>query len=195
VNPGNALSSWRRLCRVETISNINIGFKEFIVKKWLYAAGLAFALAASASVQAADKIAVVNIANIFQQSPQRAVVAKQLETEFKGRAADLQAQERDLQTKMQRLQRDGSTMKAADRSRLEKEVMAQREDFSGKAQAFDQDNRRRQSEERNKIVSRIQDAVKAVATKQGYDIVIDASAVAYAGTANDITADVLKQVK
>jgi len=165
------------------------------VKKWLYAAGLAFALAASVSVQAADKIAVVNIANIFQQSPQRAVVAKQLETEFKGRAADLQAQERDLQTKMQRLQRDGSTMKAADRSRLEKEVMAQREDFSGKAQAFDQDNRRRQSEERNKIVSRIQDAVKAVATKQGYDIVIDASAVAYAGTANDITADVLKQVK
>lgn len=165
------------------------------MKKWLYAAGLGLALAASASVQAADKIAVVNIANIFQQSPQRAVVAKQLETEFKGRATDLQAQERDLQTKMQRLQRDGSTMKAADRSRLEKDVMAQREDFSGKAQAFEQDNRRRQGEERNKILSRIQDAVKAVATKQGYDIVIDANAVAYAGSANDITADVLKQVK
>ncbi|NDL65560.1 molecular chaperone Skp [Acerihabitans arboris] len=165
------------------------------MKKWLYAAGLGLALAASASVQAADKIAVVNIANIFQQSPQRAVVAKQLENEFKGRATDLQAQERDLQTKMQRLQRDGSTMKAADRSRLEKDVMAQREDFSGKAQAFEQDNRRRQGEERNKILSRIQDAVKAVATKQGYDIVIDANAVAYAGSANDITADVLKQVK
>lgn len=165
------------------------------MKKWLYAAGLGLALAASASVQAADKIAVVNIANIFQQSPQRAVVAKQLENEFKGRATDLQAQERDLQTKMQRLQRDGSTMKAAERSRLEKEVMAQREDFSGKAQAFEQDNRRRQGEERNKILSRIQDAVKAVATKQGYDIVIDANAVAYAGSANDITADVLKQVK
>ncbi|WP_410013723.1 molecular chaperone Skp [Sodalis sp. C49] len=165
------------------------------MKKWLYAAGLGLALAASASVQAADKIAVVNIANIFQQSPQRAVVAKQLENEFKGRATDLQAQERDLQTKMQRLQRDGSTMKAADRSRLEKEVMAQREDFSGKAQAFEQDNRRRQGEERNKILSRIQDAVKAVASKQGYDIVIDANAVAYAGSANDITADVLKQVK
>lgn len=165
------------------------------MKKWLYAAGLGLALAASASVQAADKIAVVNIANIFQQSPQRAVVAKQLENEFKGRATDLQAQERDLQAKMQRLQRDGSTMKAADRSRLEKDVMAQREDFSGKAQAFEQDNRRRQGEERNKILSRIQDAVKAVATKQGYDIVIDANAVAYAGSANDITDDVLKQVK
>ncbi|MEA9393181.1 molecular chaperone Skp [Acerihabitans sp. TG2] len=165
------------------------------MKKWLYAAGLALALSASVSVQAADKIAVVNIASLFQQSPQRAIVAKQLESEFKGRAADLQAQERDLQTKMQRLQRDGSTMKASERSRLEKDVMAQREDFSGKAQAFEQDNRRRQSEERNKILSRIQDAVKTVATKKGYDIVIDASAVAYVGSANDITDDVLKQVK
>jgi len=165
------------------------------VKKWLYAAGLGLALAASASVQAADKIAVVNIASIFQQLPQRAAVAQQLEGEFKGRAADLQAQEKDLQTKMQRLQRDGSTMKASDRSRMEKDLMAQRDDFNAKAQAFEQDNRRRQGEERNKILSRIQDAVKAVASKQGYDIVIDTNAVAYAGASQDITADVLKQVK
>ncbi|QWA12152.1 molecular chaperone Skp [Sodalis ligni] len=165
------------------------------MKKWLYAAGLGLALAASASVQAADKIAVVNIASIFQQLPQRATVAAQLENEFKGRAADLQAQEKDLQSKMQRLQRDGSTMKASDRSRMEKDVMAQREDFSAKAQAFEQDNRRRQAEERNKILSRIQDAVKTVASKQGYDIVIDTNAVAYAGASQDITADVLKQVK
>ncbi|XBS68976.1 molecular chaperone Skp [Acerihabitans sp. KWT182] len=165
------------------------------MKKWLYAAGLGLALAASASVQAADKIAVVNIASIFQQLPQRATVAAQLENEFKGRAADLQAQEKDLQTKMQRLQRDGSTMKASDRNRMEKDLMAQREDFSAKAQAFEQDNRRRQAEERNKILSRIQDAVKAVASKQGYDIVIDTNAVAYAGASQDITADVLKQVK
>lgn len=165
------------------------------MKKWLYAAGLGLALAASAGVQAADKIAVVNVASIFQQSPQRAVVAKQLENEFKGRASELQSMERDLQTKMQRLQRDGSTMKASDRSALEKSVMAQRETFSGKAQAFEQDNRRRQTEERNKILSRIQDAVKSVASKQGYDVVIDANAIAYADASKDITADVLKQVK
>ncbi len=166
------------------------------MKKWLYAAGLGLVMASSAaSVQAADKIAVVNVQSIFQQMPARDAVAKQLENEFKGRATQLQTQERDLQTKMQRLQRDGSTMKASDRSKLEKEVMAQREDFSTKAQAFEQDNRRRQAEERNKILSRIQDAVKAVASKQGYDVVIDANAVAYANSDKDITADVLKQVK
>ncbi|MBG6240973.1 MAG: molecular chaperone Skp [Candidatus Symbiopectobacterium sp. Dall1.0] len=165
------------------------------MKKWLCAAGLGLALAASASVQAADKIAVVNVASIFQQLPQRETVAKQLENEFKGRASELQKMESDLQTKMQKLQRDGSTMKASDRSKSENDLMAQREQFSNKAQAFEQDNRRRQMEERNKILSRIQDAIKSVASKDGYDIVIDANAVAYVGNAKDITADVLKQVK
>ncbi|MGX8941730.1 molecular chaperone Skp [Symbiopectobacterium sp. Eva_TO] len=165
------------------------------MKNWLCAAGLGLALAASASVQAADKIAVVNVASIFQQLPQRENVAKQLENEFKGRASELQKMESDLQTKMQKLQRDGSTMKASDRSKSENDLMAQREQFSNKAQAFEQDNRRRQMEERNKILSRIQDAIKSVASKDGYDIVIDANAVAYVGNAKDITADVLKQVK
>ncbi|AIA70017.1 outer membrane protein [Pectobacterium atrosepticum SCRI1043] len=165
------------------------------MKKWLCAAGLGLVLAASASVQAADKIAVVNVSSIFQQLPQRESVGKQLENEFKGRASELQSMENDLQGKMQKLQRDGSTMKASDRSKMEKDVMAQREQFSTKAQAFEQDNRRRQTEERNKILSRIQDAVKAVATKEGYDVVIDANAVAYVANAKDITADVLKQVK
>ena len=125
------------------------------MKKWLCAAGLGLAMASSAGVQAADKIAVVKVSSIFQQLPAREAVAKQLENEFKGRASELQNMERSLQTKMQRLQRDGATMKASDRSKLEKDVMAQREQFSQKAQAFEQDNRRRQMEERNKILSRI----------------------------------------
>ena len=169
--------------------------KESKLKKWLYAAGLGMALAVSANVQAADKIAIVNVSSIFQQLPQRATVAKQLENEFKSRATELQGQERDLQSKMQKLQRDGSTMKASDRTKMEKDIMAQRDAFSQKAQAFEQDNRRRQAEERNKLLSRIQDAVRTVAKDKGYDLVIDANAVAYADSSNDITAQVLKQVK
>lgn len=165
------------------------------MKKLLCAASLGLALAASAGVQAADKIAVVNVAGVFEQLPQRASVDKQLENEFKGRATELQSQERDLQSKAQRLQRDGSTMKPAERTRLEKEFMAQRGTFSSKAQSFEQDRRRRSIEERNKLLSRIQDAVKKVASDSGYDLVIDANAVAYNVSAKDITTDVLKQVK
>lgn len=165
------------------------------MKKLLCAAGLGIALAVSAGAQAADKIAVVNVSSIFQQLPARVTVAKQLENEFKGRATELHGMELDLQAQMQRLQRDGSTMKPSERSKMEKDVMAQREAFSTKAQTFEQDNSRRQMEERNKILSRIQDALKKVADNEGYDVVIDQNAVAYADKSKDITADVLKQVK
>nr|WP_211922359.1 molecular chaperone Skp [Enterobacter cloacae] len=148
------------------------------------------------SAQAADKIAIVNMGNLFQQVAQKTGVSATLENEFKGRASELQGMENDLQSKMQRLQRDGSTMKASDRSKLEKDVMAQRQTFSQKAQAFEQDRQRRSNEERGKLVTRIQTAVKAVAADQNIDLVVDANAVAFnSSDVKDITADVLKQVK
>ncbi|PQQ28118.1 molecular chaperone Skp [Photorhabdus luminescens] len=165
------------------------------MKKWLCAASFGIALAFSAGVQAADKIAVVNVGEIFQQLPAREAVAKQLENEFKNRASELQRMETDLQSKIQKLQRDGSTMKSSERTKLEKDVMAKREEFAKKAQAFEQDHRRREMEERNKILSRIQGAIKVVAGKEGYDVVIDANAVAYSVSGKNITASVLKQVK
>ncbi len=164
------------------------------MKKWLMAAGLGLAMAASA--QAADKIAVVNMSNLFQQVAQSSGVSKTLENEFSGRASELQNMENSLQAKMQRLQRDGSTMKAGDRSKLEKEVMSDRQDFAAKAQAFDQDRARRSNEERGKLVSRIQTAVKKVASDSGIDVVLDSNSLVYSGNdVKDITADVLKQVK
>ncbi len=168
--------------------------KELTVKKWLVAAGLGLAMAASA--QAADKIAIVNMGSLFQQVAQKTGVSATLENEFKGRASELQRQESDLQSKMQRLQRDGSTMKAADRSKLEKDIMSQRQAFSQKAQQFEQDRARRSNEERGKLVTRIQTAVKSVASSQSIDLVVDANTVAYnSSDIKDITADVLKQVK
>ncbi|WP_312455126.1 molecular chaperone Skp [Pseudescherichia sp.] len=164
------------------------------MKKWLLAAGLGLAMVTSA--QAADKIAIVNMNSLFQQVAQTTGVSKTLENEFKGRASELQSQENDLQGKMQRLQRDGSTMKASDRSKLEKDVMSQRQAFSQKAQAFEQDRARRSNEERGKLVNRIQSAVKKVAADEGIDLVVDANTVAYnSSDVKDITADVLKQVK
>ncbi|MTD40947.1 molecular chaperone Skp [Erwinia sp. CPCC 100877] len=160
------------------------------MKKWFIAAGLGLAMAASA--QAADTIAVVNMANLFQQVAQSTGTTKTLENEFKGRASELQRMESSLQSKMQRLQ----SAKGSQRSSLEKEVMSEREKFSAKAQAFEQDRARRSNEERSKLVTRIQTAVKKVADDKDIDVVLDANSIAYHGSdVKDITADVLKQVK
>nr|WP_318382885.1 molecular chaperone Skp [uncultured Enterobacter sp.] len=164
------------------------------MKKFLVAAGLGLAMMTSA--QAADKIAIVSMNSLFQQVAQTTGVSKTLENEFKGRAGELQNQEGDLQAKMQRFQRDASTMKASERTKMEKDLSAQRQAFSQKAQAFEQDRQRRSNEERGKLVNRIQAAVKKVADDQNIDLVVDSSTVAYNGSdVKDITADVLKQVK
>ncbi|MBJ3813369.1 molecular chaperone Skp [Shimwellia pseudoproteus] len=163
------------------------------MKKWLIAAGLSLASATAAN--AAD-IGVVNMGNLFQQVAQSTGVSQRLESEFKGRASELQNMESSLQSKMQRLQRDGATMKASERSSLEKSVMADRQTFSTKAQAFEQDRARRSNEERGKLVTQIQSAVKKVADDKGIEVVLDSSTVVYSSSdVKDITADVLKQVK
>nr|WP_226813629.1 OmpH family outer membrane protein [Candidatus Profftia lariciata] len=155
--------------------------------------GISLASPVTATVD--SKIAIVKISSIFQQLPQRATIAKQLEQEFHSRTIDLQKQERELQSKIQKLQHDSSIMKDNDRNKMEKDIIAQRDAFFQKAQSFEQDNHRRQAEENNKLLTRIQNAVSNVAKDQGYDLVLDANAVAYSGSFHDITAQVLKQVK
>jgi len=51
------------------------------VKKWLLAAGLGLAMATSA--QAADKIAIVNMGNLFQQVAQKTVFLRLWKTNSK----------------------------------------------------------------------------------------------------------------
>ncbi|WP_367680356.1 OmpH family outer membrane protein [Candidatus Fukatsuia anoeciicola] len=165
------------------------------MKKWLYTISFSLVLTISTNIQAVDKIAIINIAQIFQKLPAREVAAKQLENEFKGYATNLKSMEKKLRNDIEKLQRDRSIMKTSDINNMEKNIMEQRETFSNKAQIFEMDNHRRQTEERNKILRRIQDAVKIVAMKKNYDIVIDTSTVVYALPSKNITADVLKEVK
>lgn len=161
------------------------------MKKWLCAAGLGLAMVASTSVQAADKVAVVDVMSILQKMPERETIAKQLDTEFKTRATALQKEEKAAQDKVKKLQTSGTSMKSADRSKLEGEIKA----FQEKANAFTQDTRRRETEEMNKLVAKIETAVKTVANKEGYSVVIKSDAVFYSAADNNITDKVLAQVK
>lgn len=160
------------------------------MKKLLIAAGLGLSLMASA--QAADKIAVVDMENVFQQVAQKNGLQQKIESEFKSRDSALQREGSSLQSKMQRLQQNGSSMKASERDA----ILKQRDDFAAKVQALRQDQARRVNEERGKLASRIQSAVQSVARDKSIDVVLDSNTVAY--TSNDvsnITSDVLKKVR
>lgn len=166
------------------------------MKKWVYILGLMIWVTQVQAIGSVNKIAIIDISNIFQQSAKRAEVVKQLEYEFKDRANELEMMEHDLQMKIQMLQRDGATMPVNERNELEKSLIGQREIFSNKAKIFQQDNHTRQSEERDKILNVIYNIVRKVAKKENYDIVIDTNAVVYYGThVRNITDIVMQQVE
>ena len=166
------------------------------MKKLLCAVTLGVALAASAGAQAADKVATVDLSQVFQKSPQRATITKQLESEFQGRAAELRSQHDKIQQEMQDLQRNAPTMKASERNKKEKQIDSERNAFQAKADAFEKDNQTRQVQERNKLLEKIQTAVQSVAKSGGYDLVLNSQAVLYSGSdVKDITDEVVKQVK
>lgn len=164
------------------------------MKKLLIAAG--FGLAMVASAQAASEVAVLNIEQVFQQMVKTSGVDKLIDNEFKGRASELQKMEADLQSKIQKLQQEGSKMKAADRSKMEKAVNTELQSFNTKKQQYEHDHGQRVGEERGKLLSRIDTVVKKVAAAEKIDVVLDAGQVVYKSNAvKDISADVLKQVK
>ena len=67
-------------------------------------------------------------------------------------------------------------------------------EFNQKRQAFEQDNGRRQSEERNKILTKVQAAIDSIAKSNGYDLVLERNAAPYAASKLDISAQVISQV-
>lgn len=163
------------------------------MKKLLCAAGLGLILSVSASAYA-EKIAVINVGEIFQEIATKKAITKQLEKEFKGRANELQNLEKDLQARAEKLQKSAAKPNEKDLQAFE----TKRTDFLKKAQQFEQDNQRRQQEERNKILQTIKTATKAVAEKERYDVVVDANTVLYpenSSNLKNITDLVIKKVK
>ncbi|MGP1960113.1 MAG: OmpH family outer membrane protein [Arsenophonus sp. NC-TX2-MAG3] len=144
------------------------------MKKLLCAVGLCLILSVSTSADA-EKVAVINVGELFQNIAISKAVSKQLEKEFQGRDDKLQNMEKDLQAQAEKLQKNAAKPNEKDLQAFE----AKRTDFLKKAQQFEQDNQRRQQEERNKILQTIKIATKAVAEKERYDLVIDVNAILY----------------
>lgn len=161
------------------------------MKKIVSIIGLSVALLFTNVANADSKVAVVDVVSILQQMPQRQVVSKSLDSEFESRAKALQEEEKKANDAAQKLKKDGMTLSASEKTKLTNII----KDFEEKANNFAMDYRKRESEEANKLLIKIQEAVIAVSKKENYDIVLKAEAVFYVVDSVDITSKVLEQVK
>jgi outer membrane protein len=141
---------------------------------------------------AADiKVGVVDIAKLFDESPQAKVVQDGLKAEFGPRLQQLIAQEQALKTRNDKYQKDLATMAADQRTKAEKDLRDSARELERKKAELQDDSNAKRQEEMNKLQRLLFGEVRDYAKAQNYDIVI-AEGVLYATPTVDITAAVLQ---
>jgi len=163
------------------------------VKKFIKMAATA-AMMLSAPLFAAEKIAVVDIQEVFNQLPQRDSISKKLQNEFEGRfneVSNIQTQMKDLYTKQQK---DAALMANEEKLQITRKLEELQAEYKLKAKAFEEDNRRRQAEERQKLMLQIESAIQVISKRDGYTLILDRAAAIHFAPEMNISGKVVEQV-
>jgi outer membrane protein len=156
-------------------------------------AGVLTAVAMAGPAWADMKVGVVNYARLMQESPQYKAAQAALQAEFAPKQKALQTLQTQLKAKEDSLQKDGATMTADQRTKLEKDLRDGNRDLSQKTQEFQDDVNSRQNEELSKLQKALVEEVQTYAQQQKFDLVL-ADGVIYANNTLDITPAVLSSI-
>ncbi|CAM2870688.1 OmpH family outer membrane protein [Shewanella loihica] len=140
----------------------------------------------------AEKIAVVDMQAVFEQLPQREEVSKTLKTEFGDRVAGVQKMQEELRGMLEKQQRDAALMSETQKTEMLRKMESLKAELQLKGKALDEDMRRRNGEEQNKLLVKVQKAISAIAEKEKYDVVLQRGAVIYVKPTSDISSKVVE---
>lgn len=139
-------------------------------------------------------IAGIDIPKIVSEIPQKKAIEEKLNKEFGGQIAELQKLEKEMQSLIEKGERDSAMMSEKQRLDLKRKLEDLNASYKVKGKAFTEDNRRRQLEERDKLLTMIKKASAQVAEREGYDAVIDLNVTAYLSPKRDITEKVISEM-
>lgn len=142
-----------------------------------------------------DKTAVVDLQKIIQTSPQMKGIQQKLEQQFKPRRDKLMAMEESLKKDMERLKRDSAVMNDKQKKDLEKLIIAGQQTFERQGQQYQQELSAAHNEAMEELYGKIRTAIKKVAEKQKYDLVLQKDAAPYSSDKLDVTAEVMKNIQ
>ncbi len=164
------------------------------MKTMMRAATLSVALlGVSVSAHAID-IATVDLGKVMSEIPQTKAIKSKLNTEFDSRIREMQRMETEGQTLASKLKKDESFMSAAEKTKSQRRLAELQAEFNVKAQALQEDQRRRYGEEQKKVIEKIKTAVDSIAKSEGYDMVLNRQAVLFTDEKYDISTQVIQQV-
>ena len=150
---------------------------------------LAAGALATGTALADTKVGVVNITRLLQESPQAQAASQALENEFASRRRELEAQQKDLKAKEDKLQKDGAVMAANERAAAEKSLREGQRELARKQNEFMEDLNVRRNEALGQLQRTVLQEVQAYAKSAGLDVVV--ADPLYASPSVDITSQVL----
>jgi outer membrane protein len=153
------------------------------------------ALAATATAEAqALKIGFVNFGRLLEESPQAKAAQQALEGEFLPRQRDVAAQQKSLQEKREKLQKEAAVMSEADRVRTEREVRDLELNVNRRFNELQEDLNLRRNEEVGKMQRALLQEVQAYARANGYQLIVS-EGVLFAADGVDITPQLVAAIK
>lgn len=160
-------------------------------KKIFLAACLALATCFSSGLAFAEaKIGIINIERVMRDSDPAKKAMKKLEKEFEKRGQDLEKLRVQAQKLQEDLEKNGVTFSESTRKSKERELADATRDFQRKQRELNEDFNARRNEELQAVVDRTNKAIRAIAEKEGYDLILQEAA--YVNPRVDITDKVIK---
>ncbi|RPI12657.1 MAG: OmpH family outer membrane protein [Lysobacterales bacterium] len=189
---------WSTATRRKASSSPSDRLSEVIRSMRIKTATLAFVVLSAGmlpigAAQAQAKIGVVNVARLLQEAPQAQAASQSLENEFATRRRELEAQQKDLKAREDKLQKDGATMAEAERRNSEKTLREGQREFARKQNEFLEDLNVRRNEALGQLQRTVLQEVQNYAKTAGLDVVV-ADAL-YASPSVDITSQVLSALQ
>lgn len=162
-----------------------------LIKNSLIALTMSAAMLTTAA-QAQQRIGVVDVMRVFQELPQREQIAEQLQGEFQERFEEMRRIETRINELRAKQQRDASIMSDAEKTQVDRELETLAAEAQLKGKALNEDTRRRQNEERNRLLMQVQQVIDKIAKDEGFDIVLQSNAVAYISDSADLSDEVIQ---
>ncbi len=138
-------------------------------------------------------IAVVNVQQIFLQSPKIASLNKKLQTDFKGRQEKLVAAQKSWQGEVDKFEKESPTMNQKEKDAAQKKIADDKASLTKDATDFQQDLSKEQNRIMKDVLAQLNNVISGIAKKNSYSLVLDAQAVVYASDSADITKQVASE--
>lgn len=164
------------------------------MKRVILILGMMLAIAWSVCVWAVN-IGVVNMQQIFHDSPQIKKINNTLAQQFSPRREKIVKMGKQLQADVQKYQKNKSVLSATELTSLQNKITQEETQLRQEQTQFQQELYTAQDAQMTKFMKQIRGIVQTIAAKKELTVVLPKNSVLYAASDLDITSELLSKLK